>query len=194
MKILLVLSLILNLVLAVLYYQEKQQPPLERIVLENQPSTHKETSPEELSADELMGKKVFSPKISSEKEEEAEVDPLEMFSEEDFELIADDLNEIRKDFHGKLGLSEDLMQKKEQLMQEYLKQSGPIYAKGPLPFNLSFDDRRKLIDLEEKLYRDLEQLYGKEKWAKYKSMVDSYNGKVLEGHMRGESSSVMMSY
>lgn len=192
MKYLLCFSLLLNVILATLYYQEKSRPPLERIILEEKKAGIEASPSTQKMVVEAREKKS---KVSKQTEgEDSEVDPLEVFSAEDFELIADDMNEIRKDFHAKLGLSEDLLRKKEKIMQEYLKESAPIYAKSPLPFNLSFADRRKLIDLEEKLHKDFEQLYGKENWARYKAKVDSYNKKVLEGHIRGENSSVMMNY
>lgn len=188
MKILLTISLVLNVVLGVLYFQEKNKPPMERIILE-QTSQTEEAKPAQISK-----KKKKSRKSKGGESVSSEIDPLEVFNEGDLETVAEDMNEVRKDFHHKLGLSENVLQKKEKLMQKFLEESQPIYQKGPMPFNLSFADRRKLIDLEEKLHQDMEKLYGKESWAKYKAMVDRYNQKVLEGHLRGENSSVMMNY
>lgn len=188
MKILLIISLVVNLILGVLYFQEKNNPPLERIILEQASQT------EEVKPTQISQKKKKIKKAKSGESELSEIDPLEVFNEGDLETVAEDMNEVRKDFHHKLGLSENVLQKKEKLMQKFLEESQPIYRKGPMPFNMSFADRRKLIDLEEKLHQDMEKLYGKEGWAKYKAMVDRYNQKVLEGHLRGENSSVMMNY
>lgn len=189
MKFLLVLSLILNGVLGFLYYQEKSQPPLERIIVEEKTVVKKVTVPSE-SSDQVLTK------TASKQEPKAENDfqPIIPGDEHGLQMAVEDLESVKKDFFLKQDISENTLKKKEQIMQELYQKTAPIYQKHPTGITLTFDERRKIIDLEEEAQNKIRSLFGEKKWGEYKNFVDRHNKKIIEGSKTGEYTGVLMGY
>ena len=183
MKKLLTLSLILNVVLIYFYFEEINQPPIERIVME------KKVAPENNPATAPLVKKQDAPKIS-----DSDVQIL-VQDEQSFIQASDEIGIAQNKFLEDLEISEGFLKRKEKLTQEYFKQTGTIYGKnGQRPAELSFKERRRLIELEEKVQRDYKNLFGESRWDQYKKWVDDYNKNVINNHKSTEFSPLLMSY
>jgi hypothetical protein len=136
---------------------------------------------------------VTTVKKRKKKKEESDwaLDPMIASDERDFEMFNEEIETAKKDFMEKLEVSEKTIEKISKLRTDYFKQTSEIYKK--FPEALSFTDKRKLIDLEEKFQLSVEEAYGP-KWPKYKQFVDNYNQKILERMKNGEGPSIMMPY
>ncbi|MBA2405338.1 MAG: hypothetical protein H0V66_11250 [Bdellovibrionales bacterium] len=188
MKALLVVSLILNIVLGVLYFQEKSKPPLERIILDRKVER---VFPEINSKKKLPGLK--AERESS--QESTEADPtILVHDEQSFAQASEEIENSKKHFLEDHEISEQAMKKKEKLTQDFYQQTGAIYQKYPMGMGLNFQERRKVIELEEKLHQDYEKLLGKKKWEQYRKFVDDYNLKLIKNHKSREFSPLMMGY
>jgi len=169
MKVILGLSLILNLVLGYfLLTRKEEQPPLERIIIE----THKKKE---------IAKPVEMPKPSSPvptpKVEKKEEGPTELsdFMPSEFQEAGEKMEHDRTDFFvQKLGLSEDQINEHNRLRLEYFQQTAEMWPKDSMR-ELTFDERRKLIDLEENFHKKLEKLHGKKNWENYQKFREKYN-------------------
>lgn len=190
MKLLFILSLILNGVLGFLYYQEKSRPPLERIIVEEKTVVKKVTVPP------VPSYEARAKSASKEKEIKVENDfqPILPADEQGLQMAVEDLEVIKKDFFLKQDISEKTLKKKEQVTQELYQKTAAIYQKHPTGITLTFDERRKIIDLEEEAQNKIRSLFGEKKWSEYKSFVDRHNKKIIESSKTGEYTGVLMAY
>ena len=189
MKIILLLSLILNGILLYLYLEEKNQPPLERLFMEK----HVECIPET----KLLGKsksKQIANSILKEKtpDEDAQLPFVE--DRVTFERSVDDMEMVKKDFFFKNEIPEKLETQKAEILGDFYKMSSAIYSKHPTGMSMSFEEKHELVYMEEKAHKKIEKVFGKEKWAKYKNFVDSYNKKLIEGYKSGDYTGPLMGY
>lgn len=191
MKIILLLSLILNGILLYLYLEEKNQPPIERIIMEK----HMERTPKRKTVAETNSSERFTKIVTTEKKHDEE-DPYAPFigDQAAFERSVDDMEMVKKDFLEKNEMFENFEQKKSQIMGKYYEKSSRIYNKHPSGMTISFEEKRKLIDMEQEAHQEVEKLFGKEKWSKYKNFVDSYNKKLIEGYKSGDYTGPLMGY
>ena len=189
MKFLFILSLIFNGVLGFLYYPEKSRPPLERIVVEEKTVVKKVTTPPVASAME-----VAKPASNKESKVENDFQPIMPGDEHGLQMAVEDLETVKKDFFLKQDISEKTLKKEEETMQELYQKTAPIYQKHPTGITLTFDERRKIIDLEEEAQNKIRSLFGEEKWSEYKNFVDRHNKKIIEGSKTGEYTGVLMGY
>jgi hypothetical protein len=192
MKVLLVLSLILNGILGFLFYQEKSRPPLERIVVEEK------TVIEKVPAAPATQLKTAAPKTQIKKSDNSaggdDFQPLIPGDEHGMQLAVEDMEVSKKDFFLKNDIPEKILKRKEQIMQELFERTMPIYQKHPTGITLSFEERRKLIDLEEEAQTKVRALFGEKNWNEYKKFVDQHNKKIIEGTKSGEYTGVLMGY
>lgn len=184
MKIVLVLSLILNFVFAYFLVGKKETTPvMERVIIE----THSE--PRRVEIKEARGhvveelKKAPTPTPSAQKEKEQE-------SQTNFPIAAiGDINDVevmdagermerrRMDFlTNELNLSEEVLQKMNQLKSAYYQKQNQYWEKNKT-MEPSFDQRREMIDMEEKLYQDMEQVLGKRNWERYQQFRQRHNAR-----------------
>jgi hypothetical protein len=189
MKIILLLSLILNGVLLYLYFEEKDQPPLERIIMEK----HVERIPKAQSLAKPRPDKVTK-SISKEKTPDEDAQFPLVGDQVTFERSVDDMEMVKKDFFFKNEIPEKFEIQKAEILGDYYKMSSAVYSKHPAGMSMSFDEKHKLIDMEEKAHKKIEKLFGKEKWSKYKIFVDSYNKKLIEGYKSGDYTGPLMGY
>jgi uncharacterized protein YxeA len=171
MKNLLIVSFILNVVLGyLLVFQRKETKVVERLIVETH-AQHK--LPEMTDAQkERKEDKKKSKKIQLEGEEDHPfMDP------EEFQNAGDMMEEKRKEFFTeKLGMTEDKIAEHNRLRDEFYHQSSLFWQKNPMK-ELSFKERRQMIDLEENFYKKLEKLHGKENWQRYQKFRETYNEK-----------------
>ena len=172
MKKLLLASIILNLILGYfLVFSRKETKVVERLIIE----THADKK-EELRQDEVKGaeleKKIKKPRS----EADPEMPPF-MNDPEEFQHAGEKMEEKRKEFLiEKLGMSEEKIAKHNRLRDEFYQQSAQFWQKNPMR-ELTFKERRELIDLEEGFYKKLEKLHGKENWQRYQKFRENYNDK-----------------
>jgi hypothetical protein len=192
MKVLLAASLILNVVLGVLYYQEKSQPPIERIIME-----HK-VERVQSQAEPVQMKKAPHPQgamMVNTSDANTDEDQIIVQDEQTFIQASEELTRAQNDyFLLELELTDDILKKKVKLTNNFYQQTGSLYKKNLIAGRMSFQDRRKEIALEEKLHQDYAKLLGSKKWEQYKKFVDDYNQKILKNHKSREISPLMMGY
>jgi hypothetical protein len=192
-KILLALSLILNAVLGILYYQVKSEPPLERIIMENkheQVKINKKHTPDIIPDNELKAKS----KERVAPETLPEIDAILVQDEHTFIQASEELGRAQNSYLEDLDISEEILKKKMKLMNDYFQTIGQLHQASPPGVRMSFKDRRKEIKIEEKLHQDYAKLLGDKNWEKYRNWVDNYNQKLLKNHKSREFSTLMMSY
>lgn len=184
MKVLLTLSLLANVALGYLYVELKSLPPLERIVVQEKkvfvPAKSNQSGPQSFSQKKPNDTETSSP-ISPEYRE--------------YEAASMETDEKKNEVLEDLGITEEMVQKKEKLTNKFFKDYEKLVGKNSHGLNIDFATRRRLIDLEEKLHKDYEQIYGKERWNKYKKFVDKNNNRVLKDYNEsGGSEGVMLNY
>lgn len=170
MKILLGLSLILNLTLGYLLLTKKEElAPLERTIIETH--THKPLK----HVEDFTPPTASAPKTSKEeKKEEGQVE-LSDFMPSEFQEAGEKMEHDRTEyFTQKLGLSEEKINEHNQLRLEYFQETAQMWPKDSMR-ELTFDERRKLIDLEENFHKKLEKLHGKKNWESYQKFRERYN-------------------
>ena len=191
-KVLLVLSLILNVVLGILYYQEKNQPPLERIIMENK---HEQVKIEKVMPSQILPQtKIKKVKEQTDSEIQTELDAIVVQDEQTFVQASEELSRAQNSFLEELDLSESIIKKKLKLTMDFYQTTGALHQKTPRGMRMTFEDRRKELELEEKLHQNYANLLGDKKWQKYQKWVDNYNQNLLKNHKSREFSPLMMSY
>ena len=188
MKILLILSLIANVILGVLYFQEKSQPPIERIIMEEKPA--KIIREEVLVPVESTAKKPKSKKSSH--DELPLLNPDGEVMAQDYEEAVEHIETAKEEYlMNKLGIPEETIKKEGQLRAEFFNKTNKYYGKSPLG-EVSIADRRKILDLEEELQRKIEALYGKENWQKFQNYQKKYNERVIKRVKEENAPAILM--
>jgi hypothetical protein len=168
MKSLLIFSLITNVLLIYfLLTKETEKEVVERIIVETHSRPVKTEvprlveKPQEGEMDSSSQKKFFS--VDAQEGQERVETERERFMVEE------------------LGIAEDKIQEHNRLREEYYQKTNRIWGSDPTK-EPSFAERRLLIDLEEKLHRDLEKLHGKQNWKKYQEFRERYNSRGASMH------------
>ncbi len=186
MKILLSLSLILNVVLISLLIREWRQPPLERIVLENHLQTNKDqhaTRVGPLSQTNVaLERKADS---SSIKLPDAQGN-MQKVVEETFEKVTQDRLQFLTEV---LNLNQSDLDEIEKVKESYYRKLEVIttYAQG---HELSIDQKRRMLDLEVERDKEFEKLLGKTKWKQFQKFKTKYNAKKFQDR-EGDNSVVV---
>lgn len=172
MKKLLIASLIFNLVLGYfLVFERREAKVVERLIIE----THAQHKMPETAQSRDEGKEERGKKRNKSSPDEAEDHPV--FHVEEFQDAGDKMEEKRKEFlTEKLGMSEEKIIEHNRLRDEFYRESALFWQKNPMK-ELSFKERRQMIDLEENFYKKLEKLHGKENWQRYQKFRENYNEK-----------------
>ncbi len=169
MKFLLAASLLSNVALAILLLRPAASPGRERLIIE----THNEPrslvpavpSPEKL---------VSSPDPVAQRS--APRDPGPAVPEE-FQEAAEKMEADREEFLSEeLGVSEEKLQAHQRLREEFFREMGQLWQKAPMR-ELSFAERRQMIDKEEAFHQRLEALHGKKNWQRYQKFREAFNQK-----------------
>lgn len=186
MKIALILSLVLNIVLGGLFFFDERPGPevRERLIIE----THKAPEVKKIPVPIETRGKIVSPipekKEKKEKENEEREQP-DFIMPDSYELqdAGERMETRRMDFMTReLGITEEKIAQHNELRNDFFKETGKFYEKNPMG-ELSFEERRQLIDLEEMFHKRLEKLHGKENWQRYKKFREDYNTKGYKKQM-----------
>lgn len=174
MKIVLAISLILNVVLGIFLVGKKNTPVMERTIIE----THGE--PRQVKMRETRAHLV-SPVDEKEKKESQETLPEPMdIDQVEVQDAGERMENERAEFlHNELQIPEATLKEHQKLRNQYFQASGELW-KASSTGELSFDQKRELIDMEEKLHQDLEKLYGKKNWERYQKYRENYNKRGLK--------------
>jgi hypothetical protein len=176
-KILLSASIIINLILGFLLYQQMNRPPLERIIVEHTPpkAVIKKISKKVVVKGQTPSDQNQS--ISNQEDSEDLYDPesSRLFEEVGEKVVQDRLAYLT----GKLNLTQSDLDQIEKIKESYFKKLHQIIA---LESNgeLGIDQRRQMLDLETERDREIETLMGKDKWETFKKYKKSYNQKKFE--------------
>lgn len=158
MKFILGVSLLINLVLGVLYYQKVQEPPLERIVMEEKFLPQKTR----IVTKEVIVEKTSPAPVAGPSQE------TQRLAEETFEKVSEDRTAF---LLMKLDLSQEELDKIDEIKERSFKK-----LNFPRKFGeLSVDDRRRLLDIEQDREKAMLKLMGKAKWEKFKKFKNDYN-------------------
>ena len=181
MKILLALSILGNVILGHKVFSKKEVPPVrERLIIE----THKNPQPKEThDVKSVNPVKPIEPQNKQAPEKNEKKDPPEFMSMDpyDFQDSGERMEMRRTEFMTQeLGMSEEKIAQHNDLRQEFYKETSRFYDKNPLA-ELSFEERRQIIDLEEMFHKRLEKLHGKENWKRYQKFRNDYN---MKGHKK----------
>jgi len=184
MKILLGISLILNVVLGILYFQKQNEPPLERFIMEHsnesvtedKPREKKKTHPKSAMMVNTM-EAAHLPPVTE--QDEAVIDPPTHVDGRDYEELADHIQTAKKEYLlNQLNLEESVFKKGEKLRKEYIKEINRIYNNKNANPEMSINDRRQLLALEEAYQNKLKQAYGEKNWEKFEHYRNKYNESV----------------
>jgi hypothetical protein len=138
----------------------------ERLIIE----THADAS-----AAQVTSSQTPAPKSEvKEKASAAEFVPLESH---EFQNAGEQMEADRVDFlTEKLGMTEEKMAEHNKIRDEFFKETTKFWQKNPMR-ELSFNERRQMIELEEKVHARLEKLHGKKNWERYQKYREDYNMK-----------------
>lgn len=188
MKILLFLSLAMNLALGILYWRETQRPPLERIIVEEKAAEKRSFKPQKIQ------RALTQKNAPSGASMESGPEPILASDTENLQREAEEIESLKRDYFDRVDIPESTLRQKEKIMQDFYLRSAEIYRKHPTGITLSFEERRLLLDLEEEAHQKIRSLFTEKKWKEYKSFVDRYNKKVIESSKTGESTGILMGY
>lgn len=163
MKILLTLSVVLNVILGVLYFREVNQPPLERIVLEK-------SAPEVITRKIVVEKRV---RVRAKPEAQA-ISPMDP---EHLAKIEETVERVGRD---KTAFLTEQLQLEPHQLEAIERTKEKFYNKFAAAnhdqrMHPTLEQRRKLLELEVELEASIEKLLGKDKWKKFKTFRDQYN-------------------
>lgn len=172
-KIFLALSLVTNFVLGYFLLTKKNEKEIvERVIVETHQG-HKVSEPS-LSPSKPATEKNLAPKV-----EKVAIEPSEIYGieQEEVQEAGEKMESDRLDFFtSKLGMSEDKISQHNKLRDDFFKKTSLFWQKNPLR-ELSFDERRQMLLMEEDFYAKLEKLHGKKNWERYQKFRENYNQK-----------------
>jgi hypothetical protein len=174
-KLILWSSLFLNIVLSYFVFNKKTEI-VERVIIEThaQKKLHPTVpvKPQDQSISQVRSKK---------KQIQDEMNPESLFYDQsDLQDAGEKMEAERLDFFQiKLGMSDEKISEHNRLRDAYLKKMSEFWKKNPTR-EPTFQERRKMIELEEELFTKLERLHGKKNWERYKKFREKYNEKGLK--------------
>lgn len=186
MKILLSLSLILNVIVISLLIKKWQEPPLERIILDNHLRPKNAEHAKRLSPTS-HAKAGFESKSDPSIEKLPDVqENMQKVVEETFEKVTQDRLQYLTEV---LNLTQSDLDEIEKVKENYYRKLEVItsYAQG---HDLSIDQKRRMLDLEIDRDKEFEKLLGKTKWKQFQKFKTKYNSKKLQ-EREGDNSVVV---
>ncbi|MFP5385794.1 MAG: hypothetical protein ACLGHN_06915 [Bacteriovoracia bacterium] len=183
MKILLAISLVTNIVLGyVLISRKPEKEVVERLIIETHPKT---SQAEESSVTTKAAAPAVKPVAKGKEEKKKQVDPPEFVNMDSYELqdAGEKMESDRMDFLTvQLGLSQEKISEHNRIRDQFYKESSKFWQKNPMR-ELSFKERREMLEMEEEFHSKLEKLYGKENWKRYQKYREDYNSKGYQKQM-----------
>jgi hypothetical protein len=161
-KTLFIISLIVNVVLGVLYFQKNKEPPIERFILEN--NTYRGTP----RVEPLPSKRPHAQGAMMVNTNDAQTASN---GEKVAEIVSHDRHEYLTD---KLHLSQQDLDEIEQIKNRYfskIQKLAPIQQGG----DRSIDQRRRMLEIEGERDQEMVQLMGQKRWNKFNKFKNEYN-------------------
>jgi|GEM_PF-1839684 len=178
MKILLGLSVACNVFLGYSLITKKNQPEVvERLIIETHADTSKKEKPEAKETKPTVATGVKDSESTKKKKSEA---PFIAMESPELQEAAEKMETERLEFlSNAIGLSEEKIAQHNKLRDDFYKETSSFWGKNSMR-ELTFKERRQMLELEEKLHKDLEKLHGKKNWERFQKFRESYNQKGFE--------------
>lgn len=169
MKILLGVSLLANLVLTYIVVNKKTETEVierERVIIE----TH--------AAPATAPSKQEAPKTVETKSKDDSAPPQFVpLESHEFQNAGEQMESDRVEFlTEKLGMTEEKIAEHNKIRDDFFKETTKFWQKNPMR-ELSFKERRQMLEMEEKVHARLEKLHGKKNWERYQKYREEYNMK-----------------
>ncbi len=176
MRYLLLLSLGLNVFLAArLSSKTEEVPAPESTVTRSKTALKAEPVPVRATA-------VAPAPAPKKTAEEKKVKAPEIVYDEEVSHLGELMEQERTEFVEKeLQLPPEKVRRQQEIRGRYYQAIGEVFKRSGNA-ELSLKDRRALLNLEEKMYQDMEDLYGKTQWARYESFRQNYNNQAMKKH------------
>lgn len=189
MKALLGISLLANITLGYMLATKKpEKEVVERLVIE----THAKPATEVpvTTTQAAPQKPVLQDK---EKKQKKEVEFVHFDSAAaDFQDAGERMEAERMEFlTEKLGMTDDKLAEHNRIREDFFRKSAEFWNKNPMR-ELSFQERRDMIKMEEDLYTKLEKLHGKKNWERYQKFRESYNQRGYKKQMEENQPFIFM--
>lgn len=172
MKLFLGLSLLINLILGYFLVMRKPEKEIvERVIIE----THAQKQDK---APKTPPPVKTEKKAATESTKNTEPEPAFLgFGPSEFQDAGEKMEVDRTEFFvHKLGMSEEKIAEHNRLRMEFFQETSKMWPKKAMR-EPTFEERRKLIDLEEDFHKKLEKLHGKKNWERYQKYREDYNEK-----------------
>lgn len=170
MKWFLLFSLLLNIILGSLLVARKPQPA-EPIVIEK----IKPKIVEKLVYEE----KKFVPPASKKKSEESQKIEGGDLSARDFEERFEKIKDDREEILFRLGFSSQDVQRIEEIKEKYNQKYLEVIPMDQGP-DLTFEQRRRIIDIEEGREKEFQKVFGQKRWESFRRSQQNYNKKQFD--------------
>lgn len=192
MKVFLCISILLNFALVFEYFQNPTNQGITLSSTERINQVRSEYSQVQVSNSSKKENHKEQKKIEGQihpNSDQIDFDPIIANDDYSFTQAHIQAEEAKREFHIDLGIPLEVLEQANDLKTKYWRDWGDI-AGDKLNWEIPFDQRVKLIHLEEKLDNELRKLYGRDKWKRYKAFIDTYNHKIRklreeEGHEPG---------
>lgn len=166
MKFFFGVSLLLNIVLAFFVMGKKTETKVverERLIIETHAAPLAQVPAVSVKKEEIKPK-----------DAPAEFVPLESH---EFQNAGEQMEADRVEFlTEKLGMTEDKIASHNKIRDEFFKETTKFWKKNPMR-ELSFKERRQMLEMEEKVHARLEKFHGKKNWEQYQKYREQYNMK-----------------
>lgn len=165
MKALLGASLVLNFVLGYfLFTQKEKKEVIEKVIIE-----------EKTVVKPVVEQVVTEAHSAPKKEKKSETPEFINFEQSEFQDAGEKMESDRMEFFTeKLGMTEEKVAQHNRIREDFFKATSEFWKKDPMR-ELSFKERRQMIDLEEAFHARLEKLHGKKNWERYLKFRETYN-------------------
>jgi len=161
-KILLIVSLIVNVVLGVLYFKNNEEPPIERFILEN--NTYKDIP----RVEPLLTKQPHAQGAMMVNTNDAQTASN---GEKVAEIVSHDRLEYLTD---KLHLSQQNLDEIEEIKNRYFSKIQKL-TPNKQGGDRSIDQRRRMLEIEVERDQEMIQLMGQKRWNKFNKFKNDYN-------------------
>lgn len=170
-KALLGISVLVNIVLAYMVFNKKTEKEIvERVIVETHAQKQNEFTPVE-----TRGHTVTDVQPKPKKTKIEAVPEFVVHDQSEFQDAGEKMEADRQEFlQDQLGMTEEKIAEHNKIRDDYFKKTAEFWKKNPMR-ELNFEERRKMIEMEEDLYAKLEKLHGKKNWERYKNFRENYN-------------------
>lgn len=180
MKIILSLSLVINAVLVAVVFTLYNNSRFEKVIVETHGDGNKKLHSDEVSTSFASARREVTAITSEVPSNEALVPRPVLVGEEEMAEGHQKMETERTEFMThELGLSPEVVFEYQRLRNEYFQKTSELWKGDPFG-EISFESRRNMLALEEKLHQDLAKLLGKKNWVRYQTFREAYNRKGFE--------------